>query len=544
VPQGVRVQVPSSPHFTKNNHTQKKDYALKIETQPRDDHQVTLIVELEPEQMEGAKHRAARKISEKKSIPGFRPGKAPYEVVVRSFGESVISEEAVDILLDEVYPKALEDAKLEPAAAGSLEKVEDLDKKPKFTFTVPLAPITNLEGYRKIRLPYDWKEPGEDKVEEAIKELRRMYAKTESVTRAIETGDFVMIDLKGVKGKAVEGEVPLIDRPGLPVFVNDGEKEDEYPFKGFSKELIGMNVDENKSFIHKYEKKYKDEKLQGQVLNFTVTVKMVRGSILPELNDEFAKQVGPFENLKALHDAVGANLATQSKAEYDDDYFGKLIEKIKETAVIKYPPQVLNHELEHVMEDLKSRLAEQGLDMTAYLKSREMDEERFTNEEARPIAVKRLERSLIMDELARLEKIDVTQELLQSTFQQTWGEYQGNANFQKSMRGKSQPPKQVMNAVAMESANRAYVQQTLNRLKDIATGQAPELEPETSESISLKKANKSTLKGKRTSGLKPSAGENATVKPASPRAKSSPKVSKDPKDNLISTKGKKPSPKK
>ena len=114
---------------------------MKIETQPRDDHQVTLIVELEPEQMEGAKHRAARKISERKSIPGFRPGKAPYEVVVRSFGEGVISEEAVDILLDEVYPKAFEEAKLEPAAAGSLEKVEDLDKKPKFTFTVPLAPV-------------------------------------------------------------------------------------------------------------------------------------------------------------------------------------------------------------------------------------------------------------------------------------------------------------------------------------------------------------------------------------------------------------------
>jgi hypothetical protein len=102
----------------------------------------------------------------------------------------------------------------------------------------------------------------------------------------------------------------------------------------------------------------------------------------------------------------------------------------------------------------------------------------------------------------------------------------------------------VMNAVAMESANRAYVQQTLNRLKDIATGQAPELEPEASESVTLKKANKNTSKGKRTSGLKPSAGENGTVKAASPRAKSSPKVSKDPKDNLISPKGKKPSPKK
>ena len=138
---------------------------MKIETQPRDDHQVNMIVELEPEQMEGAKHRAARRISERKNIPGFRPGKAPYEVVVRSFGEGVIVEDAVDILLDEVYPKALEEAKLEPGAAGSLEKVEDLDKNPKFTFTVPLAPSVDLGDYRSIRLPYEWQEPGEDKVE-------------------------------------------------------------------------------------------------------------------------------------------------------------------------------------------------------------------------------------------------------------------------------------------------------------------------------------------------------------------------------------------
>ena len=448
---------------------------MKIETQPRDDHQVNMIVEIEPEQMEGAKHRAARLISEKKTIPGFRPGKAPYEVVLRSFGEGVIVEDAVDILLDEVYPKALEEAKVEPGAAGSLEKVEDLDKNPKFTFLVPLAPSVDLGDYRSIRLPYEWQEPGEDKLEESIEELRQMYAKTETVDRPIQTGDFVMIDLKGVKVKAAEDEAPLIDRPGLPVFVRAEEKPEEFPFSGFSNELVGLGVSETKSFTHKFKKDDKDETLQGQTVKFGVTVKMVRGSTLPELNDEFAKQAGPFENVQAMREAIKANLATQSKAQYDDDYFVQLMEKIKEGAVIKYPPQVVDHEVEHVMEDLKTRLADQNLDMAAYLKSREMDEEKFVADEARPIAVKRLERSLVMDEIAKLEKIEVSQDMLQSSFEQTWGEYQGDTGFQKMTRGKSQPPKQLMNAVAMESANRAYVQQTLNRLKDIANGAAPEL---------------------------------------------------------------------
>ena len=104
---------------------------------------------------------------------------------------------------------------------------------------------------------------------------------------------------------------------------------------------------------------------------------------------------------------------------------------------------MLDHEVEHVIEDLKSRLAEQSLDMAAYLKSREMDEEKFTTEEAKPIAMKRLERSLILDEIAKVEKLEVSQEMLQSSFEQTWGEYQGDTSFKKAMRGKSQPPKQL-----------------------------------------------------------------------------------------------------
>ena len=496
---------------------------MKIETQPHDDHQVSMIVELEPEQMVGAKHRAARRISERKNIPGFRPGKAPYDVVVRSFGEGVIVEDAVDILLDEIYPKALAEAKLEPGASGSLEKVEDLEKNPKFTFIVPLAPSVDLGDYRSIRLPYEWQEPGEDKLNDSIEELRQMYAKTETVDRPIQKGDFVMIDLKGVNAKAVEGEAPLIDRPGLPIFVRTDEKAEEYPFPGFSNELVGLSVSESKSFSHKYKKDDKDESLQGQTIKFDVTVKMVRGSTLPELNDDFAKQAGPFENLQALREAVKANLATQSKAQYDDDYFAKLMEKIKEGAVIKYPPQVVDHEVEHVMEDLKSRLAQQNIDMATYLKSREMDEEKFISDEARPIAVKRLERSLIMDEVAKLEKIEVSQDLLQSTFQQTWGEYQDDTGFQKMTRGKSQPPKQLMNAVAMESANRAYVQQTLNRLKDIAIGAAPEL---VDESAPTKEMEGERAAAKKTSTRKKAAGEKKPVTKSSATIKRSSKAKK------------------
>ena len=130
----------------------KKDNPLKIETQPREDHQVTLIVEVDPQQMESSRHRAARKISERTKIPGFRPGKVPYDVVLRFIGEERIANEAVDLVLDEVYPEALKQAEVEPSGPGSLEKVESLDP-PKFVLTVPLMPTVDLGNYHSIRLP-------------------------------------------------------------------------------------------------------------------------------------------------------------------------------------------------------------------------------------------------------------------------------------------------------------------------------------------------------------------------------------------------------
>jgi trigger factor len=445
---------------------------LKIDTQSREDHQVTMTVTLDPTQLEGAKHRAARKISERKSIPGFRPGKAPYDVMLRTFGESAITEEAVDLLLDEIYPKALDESKIEPGASGSLEKMEDLDKEPKFTFIVPLAPKVELGDYRSVRIPYKWKEPDEKEVDKSIEDLRQMHAKTETVNRSVQYGDFVLIDLIGNKTK--EEDSPAIERKGFPVFIRKDEKVDEWPFAGFSNELLGADVDETRTFSHKFPKNHADELLQGQSINFHATIKMVRGSTLPELDDEFAKQLGPFDSVQGLRDTLKANLASRSRAEYDDEFFAKIMEAIKAQAIIKYAPQTLNHEISHVLEDIKAQLAKQGMDLPAYLKTREMDEEKFIAEEARPTAIKRLERSLLMDEIARVEQIEVSKDQLDNSFQQTLYEMAGSEDFQKYMKGKSKPPKQLLEAMTMESANRAYIQQTLERLKSIAIGQADE----------------------------------------------------------------------
>ena len=513
---------------------------MKIETQPRDDHQVTMIVEIEAERLEGAKHRAARKISERSKISGFRPGKAPYDVVRRLYGDAAVTEDAIELLVDEIYPQALKQAEVEPAAPGAFEKVESLEP-PKFIFTVPLEPTVDLSDYRSIRLPYDWQTPGEDKVDEAIDELRRMNGKMDAVERPVQEGDFVMLDVKGVmvaqsatiKAEAEEGEAPvmvaqsatIIERPGYPIFVRPDEKEDEWPFAGFSRKLLSMIIGERRSFTHKYDKEYKDEDLRGLTVKFEVALRAVRGVKLPELNDKFAKTVGNVESLSALRDVVRANLEQRSKSDYDNDYFVKLIDEIKKGATIKYPPQVLDHEVEHVTEDFVARLAGQNLDLDAYLKMHEMDKEKFIAEEIKPAAVNRLERRLIIDKVAIAEKIEISEETLNIAIQQTLGELQGSEDFQKEMRGKSTPPKRLQEAITIESAGRAITQQTLARLKDIALGQAPEIladeteekpkkQPTKKKAVGAKaaKASEGEAKPKRTSSTR----KPAAKKPAEP----------------------------
>lgn len=446
---------------------------MKIETHPRDDHQVTMIVELEPEKMENARRKAARRIAEKVKIPGFRPGKAPYNVVQRLYGDEALNEEAIEILVEEIYPEALKEADIKPAAAGAFENIESLDPL-RFIFTVPLLPTVDLGDYQSMRLPYEWAEPAESEVEKEIENLRLLYATTETVERPAQEGDYVLIAVTGHKANAEEGDEPLIERSSYAVVMRSDSKEDEWPFPGFSKELVGAKPGEVVEFSHAYEQDFKDETLRGQTVKFSVTIKSIRGVTLPELNDEFAQKTGLGQTVEELRQRMRENVNRESKSEYDDVYYKNLLEQIKAGATVKYPPQVLEHELEHVLEDIESRLKSQGLEnLEKYFKIVNTTREKFIEEQARPIAQKRLERSLIMDELARTEKIDVDQQSLQEEFDKLWTTLATtDEEFARRTKSGSKPIRGIVEAVTMEAINRLLTRRVLERIKAIATGQA------------------------------------------------------------------------
>ncbi len=458
MPKGVRVRFPPSPLYNNTKGTTK----LKIDKTIEENHEVKLVVEVEPEKMDTYKRRAARKISERGKIPGFRPGKAPYEMIVRNYGEQAILEQAMDLFVDAEYSNILKEADVEPGAAGSLESIDSLEP-PKLTFKVPLAPEVDLGDYHSIRLSYEWSAPDEKAIDAAMEDLRQMYATTENVEREAQEGDYVVVDVKS--------ETTELNRTGYAAFIRKEERDTEWPYNGFSKELIGLKAGDTKTIKHTFPEDWDVEELRGKDTEMEVTVKTVRAVTLPELDDEFAKTTGAGETVEALREAVKKDVENRSKADYDDKYFVDLIEKIKEGATLKYHQHSLDHESEHVLEDLGQRLSQQNMDLETYFKLRNTTREQFIEDEVKPVAKKRFERSLILDEIVRREKIEVDNQALDEEFNQTLSALTMQGVDLSKVRGGRQGQQRVAQAVAMESANRILTRRALDVLKSIAIGE-------------------------------------------------------------------------
>jgi trigger factor len=461
---------------------------LKIETTPLDDHQVKIVAEFENDQLERFKRQAARKISQETKIPGFRPGKAPYDVIRRSIGEKAIVNEAIELMIDDVYPHVIEEASIKPFGPGNLEEIVSFDP-PKFAFVIPLEPEITLGDYRSIRLEYSPKPFDEQEVDKFFYQLRTNYGTVEPAERPAQENDQIFLTYSGTLVHPAEGEDTAVI-PETPyqqiIKPEDQIQENETPFPGFSRSLIGSSAGDERDFTYIYPENEANEKIRGKEVIFHVKVQSVKSLILPELDDEFAQNIGGFPSFEEMRNSMRTRLEANTKEEYDQSYFAQIVDKILETATLKYPPQALEEEIEQVIRSIEKDLANQKLDLETYLKLRKTEKEAFIQNEAKPIAIKRLERSLIMDEVSKLENIKVDQKQLETSFNSTLSQLQVSGELPK-MR-KRFGDDRLANMVAMETASRLLNRQVLDRLKAIVTGQNIEeapVEAEIAETIQV-----------------------------------------------------------
>lgn len=483
---------------------------LKIEKQSRDDHQVKVIAEYEATELEKYKHQAARKIASKGKIPGFRPGKAPYDVIVRVYGDPAIEEEAIELMVEDQYPKILDEAKIDPAAPGTLEDIAKGDPI-KFSFIIPLEPEVDLGEYKTLRKKYTVKPVAEKEITQFIDRLKKNYATAESVDRPSKEGDLVYVKLDAhLVNPTGDDKADLLKDSPLQVVI--GEKDPEvvdFPYAGFGDNLVNLKANDEKVVPYTYPQDSKYDKLRGKEVEFHVKVESVKSLALPAFDDAFAQTVGEFETADKLKESIKEQLKNRAQAEYEQGYFDELIETLVKKATIKYPPQVLEHEMEHVEEHVKEDLAQQRMELDVYLKTLKKEKATWIEEDIKPAARKRLERSLVLDKLAKEEKIEIKNEDLQKEYTQIISEMQQSTEIKKLE--KQLKNERVANALAMEAATRVLNRQVLNRLKDIATGKGEE---KASEPVTETKVEKTA--GKTQKSKKPVVKAEATTETVEP----------------------------
>lgn len=385
---------------------------LKVTTEPLEKCQVLMTIEVDDAQADQLLKAAAKRISTQVQIPGFRPGKAPYSLIVRRFGEEVIREEALEDLSGKVFREALKQVNLEPFAPASMEEVswQPLVMKVR----VPLEPVVELGDYSALRLESPPIEVTEEEVDQELAAMQEKYASWETVERPARIGDQVVLSLRS----EVDGNV--LSRENVTVLVRDPNDDPKYA--AILNALIGMSSgDECTTTIPFASPSGREEASEGEKngdeeteprgadaeMNVWIKVHAVQEKHLYPLDDDFAQMVGDFDTIQGLREKVRAALVEKRQKEIERQQTAQTVEHIvSEMSRVEWPPVLEELAIDRWVSGLEQRLKQQGMPLQAYLRTQQKSLEQL-REEIRPRVQQQLRRSLVLQEIARREGISV-----------------------------------------------------------------------------------------------------------------------------------------
>ncbi|MSQ26531.1 MAG: trigger factor [Dehalococcoidia bacterium] len=369
---------------------------MKVTTERLEKSRVALQFEIEPTVLEKSLDRAYRRIVNRTNIPGFRRGKAPRVMVERFVGKAALLEEALDILVPEAYTEAIQEQSI--AALGRPE-FEILEVEPQVSFkaTVAIEPTVELGDYKTVSLTMEVPRVTDAKVDEVIEQLRTNYTPWEPVERPIEFGDMVII---GIESSLLNGDAKetFINQPDATYIVTAGRRE---PVPEFAEALIGVERGASKEFVLPLPED------PAKTVEFNVTVKEVKEKHELALDDEFAKTVdAEYNTFQELLDKVRSNLVAQSERESRSAHDLAMLDALAAVSKLEFPDMMVDHEIEHIIETDRTlpRDPQGRIDQVLEVLGQTMVEfkERFREQ-----AEKRVVRSLVLQNFARAEAIEV-----------------------------------------------------------------------------------------------------------------------------------------
>lgn len=366
-----------------------------------------LHVEIESKEVDKRLTQAYGKIRKRAKIPGFRPGKVPRKILESYFGEQVIDDVTRE-LMTETFPKAIDEANTFPLGQPVIEK-GILKQGQDFSYSaiIEVRPQFQVEDYLGLELEKEILAVTEEDVQKRLEEIREANGKMDSIQeeRPVRDGDFVVVDYEGF-----EGGLPMEGVKSANLLVKMG-RNDFHP--EFDKALIGLGKGAETEVSIDFGEDFYDKKLAGKTVNFKMRVIDIKELVLPELNDEFARNLGAdLKDLDGLKDEVRKALISQEEERIDREMKGRLLEKISRETEVELPETMVEGEIDFSVERFRGNLERGG----SSLEKAGISEEDL-RKEFRTDAEKRVREMLILDRIAEQDKISIGEDDLEEGFE-------------------------------------------------------------------------------------------------------------------------------
>lgn len=381
---------------------------MKTEFIDISDTQKNLVVEIPSDQVDAEIDRIAREYTRAAKIPGFRPGKVPEKIVRQRFHDQILHEVAHE-LIPRAVDEALRERGVEPVDAPDIRDVVVEEGQPlKFTASFETVPPIDPGDYASISVRRTPVSVADAEVDEALQQMRERAARYEPVEgRAVEGGDTVIVDLN----RKALGPAPV--QEGEAASEPRSERHENISVElggpanppGFDEQLVGLETGGDKTFTLTYPDDYAIKELAGTAVEYGVTLRGIKKRVVPELDDEFAKDLGEFDNLDALRARVSDDLQHQKEHEADHQVRSELLSQLSSRVTGEVPNALVEREIDRRVEEFVRRLLEQQIDPTRA----KINWEEFRERQRGP-ATDAVKSALVLDEIARREGITVTSE--------------------------------------------------------------------------------------------------------------------------------------
>jgi trigger factor len=474
---------------------------LNVQTDRIDNHKAQFTIEIEVEQLDEAKRKAAKKIARQVRIKGFRKGKAPYRVIAKYVGEAAILEEAIELLGNDIYKYALDESEVEPYGPGSLDDFK-LEPAPTFIFSVPLQPEVDLKGYADVRVDFEAPEVSDEDVDKALEQMRQQAAEvSEEEFEVVEAGHRVTFDLHSEFSDGEEPEDEDEEDENSDETVDsdtseeetdedeavdsdtsdDADDEDDIPFvpkkgdnflhrhdvtvilgvdedpvmPGFAEGLVGAEIEEEVQFELTIPMDHDDFKdIGGRKVNFHVTVTKIEAVTLPDLDDEFARKITEEEgddplDLDGLRQRTREELEKEAMQNTKSEYGDKVLEKIVEEADIAFPELMTEERIEDMLRDLDNNLQQQGMNLDSYMRitgaTKESLQEQYADN-----AIESVGRTLVLRELVTAQNLEIGDEQIEKHLDSMMILFGGQGDQFRGLIDTPQMRENILNQILMD----------------------------------------------------------------------------------------------